>query len=359
MKKKRIIFCAYNLDVGGIETSLVNLLCNLDYEKYDVTLFLTKKEGVFLNKVPENVKIIDFNVCESKNILFRKIVNFLKLNYFKIRYKNKYDFSAAYATTIKACTKLAYHFSSNNAIWVHGDFSFHYPNDKDLKNFIDYINIRKYKKIVFVSNSSKENLLKRGYNFNAKTYVFNNFIDYKQIEKMSQKERIKKTKTTFINVGRQKDDEKNLFMMLNVINRLVKENYKFELWMIGDGPDHEAYKNYVTKNNLDGVVKFLGKKKNPFVYYKVADAILLSSHAEGNPVVFMEAKVLGVPIITTEVSDAIKDIKNKYGIVTKKTENDYYNGIKEFLDKGFKMKKFDPQKYNDEVLEKLYDVIDR
>ena len=35
-----------------------------------------------------------------------------------------------------------------------------------------------------------------------------------------------------------------------------------------------------------------------------------------------------------------KDIENKFGIVVEKSEDGIYQGMKEFLDKGFKMKKF-------------------
>ena len=48
--KKKIIFGAYNLDIGGIETALVSLLNNLDYSKYEVYLFLVKKEGIVNHK---------------------------------------------------------------------------------------------------------------------------------------------------------------------------------------------------------------------------------------------------------------------------------------------------------------------
>ena len=49
--KKKIIFCVYSLDIGGIETSLISLLNNLDFSKYDIYLFLVKKEGIFLNSI--------------------------------------------------------------------------------------------------------------------------------------------------------------------------------------------------------------------------------------------------------------------------------------------------------------------
>ena len=42
---KKILFSAYSLNIGGIETALVNLINYLvDQEKYDITLALEKKE---------------------------------------------------------------------------------------------------------------------------------------------------------------------------------------------------------------------------------------------------------------------------------------------------------------------------
>ena len=49
---------------------------------------------------------------------------------------------------------------------------------------------------------------------------------------------------------------------------------------------------------LEDNIKFLGKKKNPYPYYKLADAVVLSSDYEGYPVVFLESYILNKPIIT-------------------------------------------------------------
>ena len=45
-----------------------------------------------------------------------------------------------------------------------------------------------------------------------------------------------------------------------------------------------------------------------------ANALLMSSQYEGYPVVWLEALTLGLPIVTTDVSDAKSDIEGKYGI---------------------------------------------
>ena len=356
--KKKIIFGTYNLDIGGIETALVSLLNNIDYSKYDVYLFLVKKEGIFLDQISKNVKIINFDICDSKNIIYRKFMNLCKLVYFTLRYNNKFDFSAAYGTSVKAVTRLMHHFSKNNALWIHGDFTLLFPERTKFANFLKFINYEKYKKHVFVANSIKSSFKKYRIDVSHNTYVFNNFIDADRINKLASEEKPKKSKITFINVSRHEELQKNLFMLFRVIKRLSDAGYDFDLWMIGDGVDHQRYIDYVNDNHLNRVVKFLGKKSNPFVYYKAADALLLSSTVEGNPVVFMEAKVLGLPIITTNVSDAMIDINGKYGIVTRIDEDDYYNGVKQFLDKGFKPIKFNPQEFNNEILKKLYMVID-
>ena len=70
---KKLLFTAYSLDVGGIETALVNLLQRLDYKKYEVTLILEKKEGIFLDQIPKEVQVMEYKISNHSFILFRKI----------------------------------------------------------------------------------------------------------------------------------------------------------------------------------------------------------------------------------------------------------------------------------------------
>ncbi len=46
--KKKLLFTAYDLNVGGIEIALINLLNKINYNKYEVTLVLEKKNGSLL-----------------------------------------------------------------------------------------------------------------------------------------------------------------------------------------------------------------------------------------------------------------------------------------------------------------------
>ena len=56
--KKKLLFIMNDLSCGGAEKALVSLLNTLDYNLFEVDLFLFKKEGLFLNQVPTEVNIL-------------------------------------------------------------------------------------------------------------------------------------------------------------------------------------------------------------------------------------------------------------------------------------------------------------
>ncbi len=354
--KKKVAFFVKRLGIGGIGRACINYVNYLDKDKYDVTLFLENREGEYLDEVSSDVRIVDFNLSKSSNILLRKLANFYKLTKFKIKYYHKFDFSANFSTAIKSGAILSKYFSRNNAYWFHGKY---WDNQKEANTFLKHFKIKKYKKIVFVSNFSKDLYLKAYPDTKQKLYVINNPINYQDIiEKSKEDIPFTSNKTIFLNVGRHEESTKKLTMMFKVISRLVKEKYPIEVWLVGDGPDTKMYQKEVHDLKLDNVIKFLGFSSNVYPYYKACDAVLLSSYVEGNPVVYLEAKVLNKPIISTNVSDAKVELDG-YGIITEFGEESFYQGVKEYLDHGFKPnKKFDGKEYNKDILEKVYHVIE-
>lgn len=355
---KKILFSAYSLDVGGIETALITLLKNI-HSDYEITLSLEKKEGIFLNDVPSNVKIITYKPNNFKLMPIRKICNYLKQQIFKIKYKNKFDFSACYATYSYSASFVARTASENNALWVHNDYMSFYENDiKKYKDFFEKVKVNNFKKIIFVSENDKKVFIKNFKELENRCIYCNNLINYKKIEQKSKEPNDdlnqKSNIVTFVNLGRHDEKQKKLSRIINATKRLNEEGYIFRVIFIGDGPDSNIYKEQAKdiKN-----IEFLGKKSNPYPYLKKSDCLLMSSDFEGYPVVFIESMILGKPIITTNVSDSEKDIKGKYGIVVEKSEDGVYNGMKQYLEKGFNMEQFNPDKYNENIIEKLKKII--
>ena len=354
---KRILFSAYSMDVGGIETALITLLKNIK-DKYDITLVLEKKQGIFLNDVPENIKIITYKPNNFKITLIRKIINFIKQQLFKIKYKNKFDFSASFATYSYSSSFVARIASKNSALWVHNDYLNFYNGDVEkYKDFFKKVKVENFKKIVFVSENDKDTFIKYFENQKDKCIKCNNLIDYNRIIQKSKEPAFgfeeRENIVTFINLGRHKEPQKKLSRIISATKRLNEEGYIFRVLFVGDGEDGENYKKQAEGINN---IEFLGAKKNPYPYLAKSDCLLMSSDYEGYPVVFIESMILGKPIITTDVSDSILDVKDKYGIVVEKSEDGIYSGMKEYLDKGYNIPKFDAKKYNEEIMEKLEEI---
>ena len=133
---KKLFFASYNLDIGGTEKALLNLLKVLDYKKYDVTLLLQEKKGIFLSDLPKEVKVEEYRLSKCKIVIFRKIINRLKLIFYILRKYKKYDFSCAYATYDTPSTIIARYLSNNTCIYVHSDYTKAYDN-KGFRKFFD------------------------------------------------------------------------------------------------------------------------------------------------------------------------------------------------------------------------------
>ena len=57
INKKRILIVNNNMKVGGIQKSLLNLLYEIS-PHYDITLYLLNNVGEYLEKVPQNVRVV-------------------------------------------------------------------------------------------------------------------------------------------------------------------------------------------------------------------------------------------------------------------------------------------------------------
>lgn len=389
---KKILFSAYSLDVGGIETALVTLLKYL-VNDYDITLVLEKKQGVFLEDLPKEIKVITYTPSSLKFKLIRKVINFIKQLSFKLKYKNKFDFSADFATYSMPASFVSRTASKNNAIWIHNNYMNFYDNDiNQYRKFFKSLKVQEFKKIVFVSNLDKKVFIAQFPELTKSTYVCNNLIDYKKIqkladekipnedlkkifgedypninlnkiskkdaEKQSKKEINAETKVPiFLNVGRHDEKQKKISRILDATEKLNKNGFKFKVLLVGKGTNTKDYEEIIKEKKLNNVI-LLGAKKNPYPYFKISDSFLLSSQFEGYPVVFVESEILGLPIITTNVSDSKKDIDGIFGQVVENSEKGVYRGMKNFLEKGLKTEKFDSEKFNKNIIEQIKQIID-
>ena len=359
---KKLLFSAYSLDVGGIETALVTLLNELAKKQYEITLVLEKKQGIFLEDIDRKIKIIEYSSSNNKNVFLRKIINLAKRTKFILKYKNKFDFSASYATYSLPGSFVARTASKNSVLWVHSNYMTLFNNDKnEFNKFFEQLSIKQFSKIIFVSNDAKKAFIEQFAELGEKSIVINNIIDYNKILKLSEENITGKKEdntTTFLYVGRLTEKDKKVSRIIESAKILKEKNVQFKVIIIGDGKDKKQYIKMVHDYELGKYVIFLGKKKNPYPYFKLSDYLILTSEYEGFPVVYNEAKILNLPVITTNVSDSETIIGNNYGIVTSRDINNIAKNMEMAINSKIQNKeKFDFKKYNEINIQKLEKII--
>ena len=361
---KKLLFAAHDMNLGGIETSLVNLLNYLVQKEYDITLVLEKAEGIFINDLDKRIHVIEYAPSTEQNLIKRKFQNLIKRIKFIIKYGHRFKFSASYATYSLMSSFVARAASRNCVLWGHANYLALYKNDETkFKEFFEQLSYKKFRKIIFVSKVACKSFCKIFPNMNKKVIYCNNIINKDKIERLAKEEaQIKNSRniTTFVNVGRHDEQQKKLTRIIEACVKLKTDNLSFRVLFVGDGPDNFQYKELVNKNNLQENIIFLGTKANPYPYIKISDYVILTSDYEGYPVVFSEAMVLNKPIITTDVSDANDVIHKKYGTVVGKEVEEIYQEMKKYIEQGYRIEQsFNVEEYNKEIEQTLGKIIEK
>ncbi|REH90449.1 glycosyltransferase [Staphylococcus felis] len=411
--KKKILFYSGGMKNNGITTSLINLLENIDYEKYDVTIFLNNTKN---HEVLNNINQLNSNV----RIIFRKrpllatlkelyMVSFIKqrgINNFleKFIYPRKVyerEFRKIFGDTEFDC---AIDFSGYSMFWanlilasnakkkfiyLHSDIKAdmerkvngvrpHYQNLKGVISLYPY-----FDRLINVSDATKDLNIQK---FNNKKIVSKqvaarNTINISKIKKLmiDDSDVFEKNNTsvlvnqesnTFTSVEFSKSDfkivtvgrlspEKGFDLLIKSISRLVYKYPKLKLYILGDGPLKEELKNLISKLDLERNVFLLGQRKNPFYIMSQSDLFALTSHYEGQSMVILEA-------LTTETHVLASDIvanryvleDEKYGMLVNNKVIDISKGIEQFINKtNVNYKKFDADKYNELAINEFYKLL--
>lgn len=353
-KKKMIIYMP-KLSVGGMEKALINLLnFSTLTDHYQIELFLgyvVQKE--YLDMIPKEVKVK--LCCKGKWNSFGKITTYFKMQFKFIKNLlniDKYDIAISYAYQHPILAKLARNSSKNNIIFVHNNLKLKYSSQSKRLRKMQF---EKFNKIVCVSNDAKNAFNGLYPNYKGKIAVINNMLDGESIEKKALEEiEFNYKKPVFIAVARCEEKSKKLSRIIKASNELKKQDYIFSAIIVGDGEDFQMYKNLIIELNLQDTVFLLGKKINPYPYIKNSSALVLSSAYEGYGIVIDEARILNIPVISTDVADAEEILNQGYGIICDNSEEGVYTGMKQFLDEGYIVQnQFDYNKFNSDINNKL------
>lgn len=113
---------------------------------------------------------------------------------------------------------------------------------------------------------------------------------------------------TVIVVARFDEDTKRLSLALRAW-REIEQDARLKEWklqLVGDGRDMPFYRYLVDKWHLQRV-EFTGQQ-NPLEYYRKASLFLMTSTAEGWPLVLSEAMQMGIPVLALDSFGSLYDL---------------------------------------------------
>lgn len=370
--KKKILFLMPYFGCGGVESTLLSLLDMMDRNKYDITLMMLQNKGDFLYKIPENVKINNIKIPEKekgiffgkkkvffsylKKLQFIKLIKFLLYNssfsltenrtknfeYFEMisdsipNIDEEYDiaidyFGYATFTTFFLSEKIN---AKKKVSWIHSIMSRFDP--VAFKKYYEKMDI-----IFACSQMVKEDFEKIFPTINT-VEVFYNIINPIEIRKKSLKNggfEDDYSGTRILTVGRI-CHEKGIDIAARTYNLLREKGYNIRWYIIGSGSkeDIDSIKEIICdKENFI----FLGIQDNPYVYMKQCDIYVQPSRFEGYCTTTNEARIIGCPIVMTNVSGANEQINNgENGFIVESDENSIFNAVKTMMDSEDIINKF-------------------
>lgn len=350
MRKVLIVDC--NAKLGGIQKALIAYIKTLS-ETDDVTLQLFYKSGPLLREIPSNVTVLDTGSdlrfmgmaqadCRTPGEKLKRAIYVLISKVFGqglsaaiARSTGRAELTGPYDEAI------SYTHVTNRHSFFGGtpQYVLSLPNVKTKTCFVhcDYLRAgyrsrysdrlyAKFDKIVCVSKSTRDIFLQALPELRGKvTYRYND-VDADRINELSNREPYAYDKRYFnlITVARF-TREKGVARFVDILSRVKSSRLRY--YLVGDGQDKAAIADRVREAGLGETVFFLGEQENPYRYMKNADLLVVPSYHEAAPVVFQEAIVLGLPVLTTRTSSADEMIGTAHGIVVENDDESLYEAV--------------------------------
>lgn len=361
MEKRSILFAYPAMMIGGSTTSLLSILSNFDYEKYDVDLLLNSHTGALLGQIPERVTLLPaaLKFTDRRREYFHRLISPRYMYHFTAakritrrdgnymhgaqylewkdaeffrRIEKEYDVAVAFLEGDR-CKFVARHVKAGRKVaWIHvnyADAGFDPKYDRDTMCAFD--------RIVLVSNDCKTAFDNAFPELSDRTVVIENILSSEVIRGRAREPvdfTVPSVPLNLVTTCRINFRSKGLDRAARVIGKLKREGLADGLhWtVIGDGENRPDLERIIAEEGIGDLVTLLGAKTNPYPYMKDMDVFFLPSRFEGKPMAVTEALMLGLPVLATEYSSAREQIRQGIdGFIVPNSEDGIYTGLRDLL----------------------------
>ncbi|WP_096435077.1 glycosyltransferase [Alteribacter populi] len=364
--KKEIIFMLINMNIGGTEKALLNMIAELPEDQFEITILMLEENGGFFDQIPSNVKVdylkdyhdikpllnnppkstfvrllkkgrvikafrffTSYSISKglkNKSIFF----NYLLRNHSK--FKKEYDIAVAYAGPMDFISYFVLNKikSKKKVQWIHFDIT-QVGFDKHFASKA----YKKFDKIFTVSKEGLDKLLHVLPSIKEKSAYLYNLTSSEYVMKMADyglgfQDHFNGIRV--LTVGRL-SKEKGQDLAIPVLAKLKSEGYNLKWYCVGEGSARVEYEKLIEQYKVKNEFILLGSNPNPYPFMNECDIYVQPSRHEGYCITLAEARYFEKPIVSTNFNSVREHIKDgETGLIVEINEGCIYKALKKLLD---------------------------
>nr|WP_281250372.1 glycosyltransferase [Virgibacillus siamensis] len=415
--KEKILIYPGGLQNNGITGSVLNLLDNIDYKKYDVTVLVNYSNKQYVKdnllRINTNARIVfksgrisqtmaeDYRNYVTKNRgltadylermfpgdmyerEYKRIVGLSEFDY-AIDFSGYAMFWPSVLLAGDAGKKMIIlhsdmmsdmyrHVNGRNPHFINlrGVFSLYKYFDELISVSEATMEVNKEKlkdyigdtKVSYLINSINTEKIRRLSNDDSEVYMKQNkpvLVNVKSNNELYDVPVPDKSEDycNFVNMGRL-SPEKGQDQLIEAFAEVHKRYDKTRLYIIGEGPARKTLEALIKEYDLEDAVYLVGHKSNPFYLMGQCSAFVLSSHYEGHPLVLLESLTLGLHTISTDITASRYVLEDgKYGKLVENSVAGLVSGMESVIQTNEEPTRFDVNRFNEEAMASFYRTLD-
>lgn len=285
----KIIFLFTPGPIGGAEKVVAGGIKALKSLGMDVELWIIKEERV-PHVTEAFLELIKQEGIEARLFSSRKVFDLTLLLILNKAFKAS-GASIVHAHGFKAAFygRLA---TTKNLIITHHGKTGHTLKVK-IYEFLELVMMKRANAVVAVSDDMKRMLIDSGVR-SQQVHLVENFMTVRALERLpSQSSPLK-----LIFVGRLSPEKgcESLILALKNLN-----DPSISLTILGDGVERARLTTLVEASGLKDQIQFLGFRNDVALQMAAADALVMPSFREGQPLTLIEACMMGLPVLASKV----------------------------------------------------------
>lgn len=344
MTKPSILIFSQAMELGGVERSLLGLLDAIDYDRYDVDLFLMRHSGELMPYLNPKAKLLtEIPQYASLAVPMASLVKSGRFGVLCGRLKGKLAakcFDKRHPSSKPSVTALTYshkftlpampqisdktydlaisfltpHYFARErvkakkyAAWIHTDYT-----ALSFDRSAEFAMWREYDAICGVSEQASRSFRTVFPELSNQVQTVENILPRELTTKQAEQPQTDMPSdgaVKILSVGRF-CDAKNFDNVPDICRRLMENGLDVKWYLIGYGGGEPLIRQRIAEAGMQERVIILGKKDNPYPYMQACDLYVQPSRYEGKAVTVREAQLLGKPVVITNYATSASQLED-------------------------------------------------